>query len=1265
MTDRFEQVPVLALPAVGGWQAALTTERKILAGFVFALFTLAVIAIASLSSATRLSRDAERTRSAQEIIASLNLVLSLATDVETAQRGYIITGDESYLEPHSRAEQSIMSEIERLRRLSADDPSFRQKLAALEPALQERIVRTEENIALRRSAGFAAAQASIATGRGKALHDRIRAIIADMIAGEEALLNDRQEATRQATTMTRIIIASGSVLAFGVVIIALLAITRDMAGTRRAEAALQAVKVSLQERVQKRTAELEEACQLVRERELHLRTVTALAGVGLVIVDAQHCYRYVNRAYQEILGFEERNLVGARVADVRPAAYATQIQPSLNLALAGRSVSYELRLPPVAPETADRYYTVSFEPGTDASGKIVVIVFADITQLKRTEARLRESLRETAELRTALNEHAIVAVTDPQGRITEVNDKFCALSQFSREELLGQDHRIINSGTHSKAFFRNLWNTIREGRVWQGDIKNRAKDGSFYWVSTTIVPFIDANGQPRQYVALRVDITARKLDEEARSRLSGIVRSSSDAIIGKTLNGIITSWNNGAEKVFGYTAEEAVGQPMLMLFPPENVDEERKILARIARDETVPHFETERIRKDGQRIIVSVTISPVQDSEGRVVGASKIARDITAQKQVDEERWKLAQLIEHSRDLITVANLDGVITFMNSGARRMVGVGDQEALGTLRITDYVPASWQDFFRDTVLTMTRERGLWEGEMQLRHLHSGEAIDVFRSTFLLRGPVGDPAAYATVTRDITDQKRSATALRASEERLHAVTENLSEGLIIASLSGELIHWNRAGLAMHGYHQLEEALGQLPKFAELFCVRSLAGEELKFADWPLPRVLRGERLQDFEVRLRSRSAAWEKVISFSGAIIHDATGKPLAFLSMTDITERRKAEEALRASEARYRSLFEYAPDGILIVGPDGRYLDANASMSRMLGYTRAELIGADAATVVAPEEVEHIDPALDLIRGRAPHHREWQFRRKDHSQFPAEVIGAMMPDGNVLGMIRDVSERKIADASLREAERGQRLAFEANRLKSEFLANMSHELRTPLNCIIGFTEFLIDEKPGALNAKQKEYLSDVHQSSNHLLQLINDVLDLAKVEAGKVEFHPETFQVARAIEEVCAVVTGIAQQKRIQITAHIPTTLGCVVLDQKKFKQICYNLLANAVKFTGPDGSVEINVANCGTNAFEVKVADTGIGIRRDDLPKLFREFERLETSATRHYEGTGLGLALTKKLVERQGGSIRVESEYGKGSIFAFILPMRAETLGAI
>ena len=284
----------------------------------------------------------------------------------------------------------------------------------------------------------------------------------------------------------------------------------------------------------------------------------------------------------------------------------------------------------------------------------------EIAERKRAEQALKESLaaresavKELAEQKFALDQHAIVAVTDLQGTITYVNDRFSAINLYSREEAIGRNYRIVNSGYHPKEFFQKMYDTLGKGRVWHGEIRNRAKDGSIFWVAAPTVPLLDSGGKPRQYITIRTDITARKRLEEVREHLAAVVESSDDAIISKTLNGMVTAWNSGAERLFGYSSAESVGKPMDRLLPLERATEESDILARIARGERVDHFETVRVRKDGKRVDISATISPVKDSSGAIVGVAKIARDITQRKTSEVEILKLNDELEEKVKLRT------------------------------------------------------------------------------------------------------------------------------------------------------------------------------------------------------------------------------------------------------------------------------------------------------------------------------------------------------------------------------------------------------------------------------------------------------------------------------------------------------------------------------------------------------------------------------------------------------------------------------------
>jgi PAS domain S-box-containing protein len=369
-----------------------------------------------------------------------------------------------------------------------------------------------------------------------------------------------------------------------------------------------------------------------------------------------------------------------------------------------------------------------------------------------------------------------------------------------------------------------------------------------------------------------------------------------------------------------------------------------------------------------------------------------------------------------------------------------------------------------------------------------------------------------------------------------------------------------------------------------------------------------------------------------------------------------ERKKLDQRLRDQQFYTRSLIESNIDAIMATDPSGIITDVNKQMEALTGSTRDELIGAPFKNYFTdPERAEASIKRVLSEKKVTDYELTACARDGKKTEVSYNVTTFYDQDQMLQGVFataRDVTERKRFEKSLQEA----------NRMKSEFLANMSHELRTPLNGIIGFSEFLFDEKPGSLNPKQKEYLGDVLSSARHLLQLINDVLDLAKVEAGKMELHPETFPVHKAVEEVAAVIKGMAQKRQIAVGIEIGAGLEAVRLDQHKFKQVLYNLLSNAIKFSNDNGQIAIRAQRLDRHQIEVQVRDTGMGIKAEDINRLFTEFEQLDSGTARRFEGTGLGLALTKKIVEFQGGRISVESELGKGSAFTVVLPVTIEEI---
>ena len=371
-------------------------------------------------------------------------------------------------------------------------------------------------------------------------------------------------------------------------------------------------------------------------------------------------------------------------------------------------------------------------------------------------------------------------------------------------------------------------------------------------------------------------------------------------------------------------------------------------------------------------------------------------------------------------------------------------------------------------------------------------------------------------------------------------------------------------------------------------------------------------------------------------------------------------------LRA-ESRFRELLEAAPDAIVEVDRDGRIALANAAAEAIFGYKRDELLG---------ESVERLIPENERSRHSAHRASYWEnpvtrpmgfgmvlrARRKDGSEFPVEIsLNPVKSDNGfrVTAIIRDITAKQKAEEALRTAneqlEQQNRELDRANRLKSEFLASMSHELRTPLHTIIGFTELLAEELEGPLNEKQKRFVNHVHEDSRHLLDLINDILDLSKVESGQLELHREAFD-ARAVVadalngiQLTADARGVALENRIARET-------VVKADRTRFREILNNLLSNAVKFTPEGGTVWVEIVPDGGGMIAFCIGDTGIGIAPEDQAAVFDKFRQVASTTRGVREGTGLGLAIVKSFVELHGGTISVESAPGKGSRFTFTVP---------
>jgi signal transduction histidine kinase len=398
--------------------------------------------------------------------------------------------------------------------------------------------------------------------------------------------------------------------------------------------------------------------------------------------------------------------------------------------------------------------------------------------------------------------------------------------------------------------------------------------------------------------------------------------------------------------------------------------------------------------------------------------------------------------------------------------------------------------------------------------------------------------------------------------------------------------------------------------------------------------------------------------------------------ALREAADRRARVTVERELRISERRFRTGFELAPEPLLSYDLDRRVIvDANAKAAALFRCSRDDLRSSDLHALSPPRQPDgrsSSDAAAHYIRraltGESPVFH-WTFQAAGEP-IPTETrIINLATIGHNLAQINiiDLRERLRAEEIRRrsaELEMQNRRIQEASRLKSEFLANMSHELRTPLNAIIGFADLLHGGMVGQLDAQQREFVGDILTSSRHLLQLINDVLDLAKVESGTLEVIPEAVDLARVVAEVRDILRGVALDRKLDLELQLSDDLGSVIVDPAKLRQILYNYVSNALKFTPEGGRVVIRAALVG-DAFRIEVEDTGIGIASEDQRYLFLPFRQLDASATKRYQGTGLGLALTKRLAEAHGGRVGMHSARGIGSTFWVELPRATPTQVAV
>ena len=488
-----------------------------------------------------------------------------------------------------------------------------------------------------------------------------------------------------------------------------------------------------------------------------------------------------------------------------------------------------------------------------------------------------------------------------------------------------------------------------------------------------------------------------------------------------------------------------------------------------------------------------------------------------------------------------------------------------------------------------------------------------------------------------------------------RLASIVESSDNATYGWTTEGVITSWNEGAAGLYGYTH-EEIVGR--PLTVLVPPNRIAETEAELA-----RVRRGDRVEPFESERLAKGGSVVEV-SITTFAVRTADGEVVGGASIArDITERRRAHQALRMSEERTRGIIDSARDAFVGIDDSGRITDWNSSAEVAFGWSRDEAIGRPLAETIIPTRYRNGDGGAtcrlftvegDLSDGRV----EINGLHRDGHEFPIEVaiwrVGTGT-DHHFGAFIQDITERKRSDAQLAEA---RDKALETSRLKSEFLATMSHEIRTPMNGVIGLTGLLLDT---TLTEGQRQYADGVRASGEALLGIINDILDFSKIEAGKLELEMVDFELAQALEEVATLASEPARARGLELVAYcLPDVPQVVRGDVGRVRQILLNLVSNAVKFT-TDGEVVVRASLLSQESpdqvmVRLEVTDTGIGIDPETTGRLFEPFSQADASTTRRYGGTGLGLAICRRLAGAMGGTIGVDSQLGQGSTFWLDLP---------
>jgi PAS domain S-box-containing protein len=972
---------------------------------------------------------------------------------------------------------------------------------------------------------------------------------------------------------------------------------------------------------------------------------------GIVTLDKSGLVVDANDAFLRLFGYALREIKGKELDDL--------IVPD-NLAEEGKGLSQRvLKNETIEVETVRKrkdgsLFRVSVlgTPIMAGSNRIGIYgIYRDITKQKLSEESLRESeARYRAFVESAQD---IIYSADLAGKFVYANPIALRATGYPKSEIVGTKYlELIPPYFRLKAEAFYKTQVLSDTPSTYFEFPATRKDGKEIWLGQ-IVQLIKREGRTVGIQAIARDITERKrIEDELREnqkQLAMVINTVNEGITFSDEKGHFEVFNATMERITGYTKEEAnAGDFSKLLYPdPDLRQKALDGMKELLEKGELHDEETVITTKSGDQRTLLVT-TRLLHANGRKMFLSAY-RDITDRKRMQanleaNSAW-LSAIFDNVGVGVSVIDPSGCYIQANKWWMQRLGYTPEEILKLTTIDITHPD-------DVAVSRGEMKELLNGtighyELEKRYVcKNGESFWASVAVTPIRRPGGELEAVVGIISDISKRKSAEQQLRMLAHSIMSV----SECITITDLEDKIIFVNDAFLKTYDYTQAE-VLGK-----DISIVRAVNND---------PAVVAA-------IEERSRVGGWtgellnrrrdgsEFPIHLSTTVLHDEVGKPVALVGVaTDITQRKKEEEELQRSELRFREMFDDAPVGYHELDTTGCITRVNRTELMTLGYTADEMRGRPVWEFIEERDIsEHA--VLEKLAGIRPPGRnvERTYRKKDGSKVPVLCEDRMLRDidGRIAGIrttVQDITDRKRMEEELKRAKDEAEAATKA---KSEFLAVMSHEIRTPMNGVIGMTDLLAQTD---LTPEQADFVDTIRASGETLLTVINDILDFSKIESGKIELEETQFEPRACIEEVYDLLSPKASAKNLDLLYWIdPEVPSGILSDKYRLRQILFNLVGNAIKFT-ETGEIYTSVAlkwRIGkTFELQFSVRDSGIGIPRDKLDRLFKAFTQVDSSTTRRYGGTGLGLAISMRLVGLMKGKMWVESEEGKGSIFHFTI----------